>query len=215
MINERELREEICTIGHRLYYRNYIVGTDGNLSVRLPGDILIFTPSGVCKGELHPDRLLKTDLHGKKISGEGKPSSEIQLHLVAYRQRPDIRAVVHAHPPLAVALTVAGESLEKVLVPEVVTHLHHIPTAPYATPGSKDLAESISPFIVQCDAVLLERHGIVTVGNDLKEAYYKLECAEYAAKITWLARQLGPLSPLDAMEVSKLQEMRNPQRKAK
>ena len=206
MRNEIQIREEMCRIGHQMYQRCYIVGTDGNMSVRLPGNIMLFTASGVCKGQLVPEQILKTDFNGTKISGPGKPSSEIQMHLLVYRQRPDVRAIVHAHPPLAVALTVAGKSLEKILLPEVVVHLGKIATAPYATPGTVDLAHSIRPFLEETNAIVLERHGVITVGQNLTQAYYRMEYVEYAAQIAWLAQQVGPMPSLPPEEIEKLRQ---------
>lgn len=209
MKTEAEIREEMCIIGQKLYHRNYIVGTDGNMSVRLPGNTLLFTPSGVCKGELHPEQILKSDLEGKKISGLGKPSSEIQMHLMVYRHRPDVRAVVHAHPPFAVAMTIIGESFEKIFIPEVVSHLGSICMAPYKTPGTMALAQSLCPFLDKSDAIVLERHGIVTLAESLTHAYYKLECAEYAAKIASMVKQMGGGIPIHDSEIKILQQMRN------
>ena len=206
MRNEFEIREEMCHIGRHMYQRRYIVGTDGNMSVRLPGNILLFTASGVCKGQLLPEQILKTDFAGTKISGPGKPSSEIAMHLLVYRQRPDVRAIVHAHPPLAVALTVAGKSLQKILLPEVVIHLGKIATAPYATPGTAKLADSIAPFLEETNAIVLERHGVITVGTNLTQAYYRMEYVEYAAEIAWLAQQVGPIPPLPPEEIEKLRQ---------
>jgi L-fuculose-phosphate aldolase len=211
MRSEMELRQEICEIGYKLYTRNYIVGMDGNLSVRLPGNVLLCTASGDCKGELHPEQILKTDMEGHKISGEGVPSSELAVHLAVYQERPDVRAVVHAHPLTAVALTLAGKALDQIVLPEVAFYLGKIAVAPYLTPGSEALASSMRPFLKESDAIVLSRHGTITVGKTLTEAYYKVEYVEYAAQVVWLATQLGPLVPLDLQEIQKLQGMRQKQ----
>lgn len=208
MQSESIIRKEICHIGYKLYERNYIIATDGNISARLPGNIILITPSGVCKGEMTSDQILKIDIDGNRISGQGKPSSETHMHLSIYRKRPDARVVVHAHPPTAVALSVSGITLEKVLVPEVLIHVGKIPTAPYATPGTPELAKSIEYLIEHHDAILLERHGMITVGTNLNEAYYKLECSEYAARIAWMANQVGTMSPLDTSQINTLLAMR-------
>lgn len=213
MQNESELRQEICDIGARLYQQHYIVGMDGNLSIRLPGNIILCTPSGICKGELTPDEIIKIDITGQKISGAGKASSEVAMHLVAYRERSDVRAVLHAHPLVTVSLTVAGKRLDKILLPEVAYYLGRIATAPYATPGSETLANSIRPFLSECDAIVLERHGILAVGKTLWEAFYKLEYVEYAAQVAWRAEQLGALIPLDGQEIEKIQSLRQKLRK--
>ena len=208
MLSENELRHEMCEVAHLLYSRNYIVGMDGNLSVRLPGNLLLCTPSGICKGDLTPERILKTDIAGRKISGDGSPSSELAMHLIAYKERSDVRAVVHAHPLTAVALSVAGKSLDAVLLPEVAYYLGGIVTAPYATPGTQDLAAALAPLFGRYDAVVMARHGVVTVGQSLKEAYYKVEYVEYAAQVVSLASQCGTATPLEPQEVAKLLQIR-------
>jgi L-fuculose-phosphate aldolase len=205
MRDEYDVRLDMCEIGRRLYDRKYIVGTDGNLSVRLPGNVVLCTPSGVCKGELEPEALLKVRLDGQKICGPGSPSSELQLHLAIYRKRTDVRAAVHAHPLAAVALTVGGEcGLETPLIAEVPIHLGRIAVAPYATPGTQDLAESTARFLEASDAVVLARHGALTVGRTLLEAYHRMEWLEYAAQVTQQARQSGSPIPLDPAEVKRL-----------
>lgn len=209
MRSEIDLREEMCKIGLLLYQRRYIVGSDGNLSVRLPGNILLCTPSGVCKGTMRPEDLIKIDMRGTTICGQGLPSSELLMHLMVYRQRSDVRAVVHAHPLITIALTTVGKDLNEVLIAEVPIHLGKIAVAPYATPGTEDLAKSIEPFLAESDAVVMARHGILTVGKDLADAYYKVEWAEYAAEVSWRAQQVGSPVPLDSREVEKLNRLRS------
>ncbi len=213
MRREWEIRQEMCLIGKELYQKNYIVGHDGNMSVRLPGDVLLSTPSGVCKGELEVESILKTNLEGEIISGSGKRTSEFDMHKVIYEERPDLRAVVHAHPPLSVAFTLAQVPLETNIIPEVPIYLGKIQVAPYATPGTKELAESIRPLLLESDAILLERHGIVAAGRTLTEAFYKIEYVEYTARVLLAARQLGNFSPLPPEEVSKLLTLGKERRK--
>lgn len=215
-MSEYELRQRIVEIGKLMHQKNFIAAGDGNISARLDRERLLVTPSGVSKGFLDPEQLIIVDLNGEKIAPtfgkwrEMKPSSEIQLHLECYRQRADIGAVIHAHPPNAIACTLAGISLAKCVLPEVVYDLGTIPTAPYATPASTEGALAIRHLIRQYDAVMLDRHGSVTVGTDLWEAYWRLERVEHSAQVTLSAQQaLGkPVAPLSDDAIHKLAEMR-------
>jgi L-fuculose-phosphate aldolase len=203
--HEWETRTALVEVGARMYQRGLIAGYDGNLSARLDSTRLLVTPSGVCKGELDPDWLVITDLAGRPLnSGEGErsPSSELALHLEIYQQRPDVQAIVHAHPPHAIALTLAGISLAGGILPEVVATLGHIPTTEYGTPSSEASAEVSRRLIRTHDALLLARHGAVTVGSDLWDAYFKLETVEHLAKIVATTWQLtGKISELPAAEI--------------
>lgn len=214
--SEHELRQRIVEIGKLMHQKNFIAAGDGNISVRLDRDRLLVTPSGVSKGFLDPEQLIIVDLKGEKIAPhfgkwrEMKPSSEIQLHLECYRQRAEVRAVIHAHPPHAIACTLAGISLAKCILPEVVYDLGTIPTAPYATPASVEGARAIRDLIRKYDAVLLDRHGSVTVGTDVWEAYWRLERVEHSAQVTLAAQQaLGKSpEPLSDEAIYKLAAMR-------
>ena len=187
-----------------MYQKGFIASSEGNVSVRLAPDRLLVTPRGVHKGFLRPEHLVITDLEGHRVSGEFLPSSEISLHIAVYHERQDVQAVVHAHPTTAVACTLAGVSLAESIIPEVITALGTIPTVPYMTPGTPELGLTIRPAIRQFDAIMLARHGSVTVGADLQEAYSKLEMLEHAAQILYLARLLGPITPLPQEEVTRL-----------
>jgi L-fuculose-phosphate aldolase len=202
--NGQTLAVEVVQVCGWMYQKNFIASSEGNVSVRLAPDRLLVTPRGMHKGFLQPEQLVITDLDGCRVSGEHFPSSELQLHLVAYRERPDVRAVVHAHPTTAIACSLAGVSLSDGVVPEVLTALGAIPTAPYATPGTAEAGGVIRPLIRQFDALVLARHGSVTVGATLQEAYSKLEMLEHTAQILFLARLLGPVSPLPKEEVARL-----------
>lgn len=213
---EYALRQQIVEIGKLMHQKNFIAAGDGNLSARLARGRLLVTPSGVSKGFLEPEQLLIIDLNGEKIaprSGQWrnlKPSSEIRLHLECYRQRADIGAVIHAHPPHAIACTLAGISLALCVLPEVVYDVGAIPTAPYATPASAEGAQAIRDLIRQYDAVLLERHGSVTVGADVWEAYLRLERVEHAAQVLLAAQQARgkSLEPLSDEAIQKIVAMR-------
>jgi L-fuculose-phosphate aldolase len=204
MKTERQLRLDMVAVGRLLYEKNLIVAADGNVSIRLPRGRLLSTPSGANKGLLKPADLIITDMKGRKISGLGKPTSELRLHLAIYEERPDVGAVVHAHPPVATAFTVAGVSLADCVIPEVVFTLGSIPTSEYATPASADGPLVIKKLIHKYDAVILDRHGAVTCGPDVWDAFKKMEKVEHAALVNWYARQLGAVKTLPPAEVEKL-----------
>jgi L-fuculose-phosphate aldolase len=195
---------EIVEICNWMYQKGFIASSEGNVSASLGADRIMVTPRGVHKGLLQPEQLVVTDLAGRQISGDLRPSTELPLHLLVYRERPDVRGVVHAHPTMAIVCSLAGISFDEGVVPEVITSLGGIPIAPYATPGTDEAAEVIGPFIQQFDAIVLARHGSVTVGRDLREAYSRLEMLEHTAQILVLSRLLGPLSPLPKDEIARL-----------
>jgi L-fuculose-phosphate aldolase len=207
-----ELRREMVRVARLLWERGYVAATDGNLSVRLGSDRLLVTASGLSKGFLSADDLVAIRPDGEPVSsyrGRGqRPSSEIMMHLEVYRQRPDVNAVVHAHPPLATAFSIAGVSLARCVIPEVIVTLGGIPTADYATPGTGEVAETIRRAIRDYDAIILAHHGSLTVGDTLWEAYLRLEKVEHTAQITLAAQQLGQVRTLSPGEVSKLADMR-------
>jgi L-fuculose-phosphate aldolase len=203
---EWQLKEDIVRMCRMLHRKNYLAATDGNVSVRL-GDRVLVTPSGVHKGLMEAYQILTVDLEGRVLSGEGKPTSEIRMHLLAYELRPDVHAVAHAHIPYATACTLAGIDLLEPILPEVVITLGGIPTAAYATPGSDEVPESIREFVKEYDAILLSRHGAMTVGPDVTDAYNKMEKLEHTARVVLAARLQGPLPPLPAVEVEKLRRL--------
>ena len=205
---ERDYRLALVEVCRRMYQRGLIVALDGNVSAKLPNGKILTTPRGVCKGDLTPESLVVVDLKGRKVSGTGAPTTELPLHLECYRQRPDIGAMVHGHPPMATAFSVAGDRLAGCIIPEVVLTLgEHIPVAAYGTPSTRELPDSISELVQHHDAILLDRHGSVTVGRTLWEAYFKLEKLEYAAQVTLTSRQLsGRVRTLDARELGRLYE---------
>jgi L-fuculose-phosphate aldolase len=206
MSNSLQLKQDMVRICRLLHRKNYLAATDGNVSVRL-GDRLLITPSGVNKGLMEADQVLTVDLRGQVLEGEGRPSSEIRMHLLAYEMRPDVGAVVHAHLPYATGCTLAGIDLLEPILPEVVITLGGIPTAPYATPGTPEVPAAIRDFIREYDAILLSRHGAMTVGRDVMDAYNKMEKLEHTARVVLAARLQGPLAPIPAAEVEKLRRL--------
>jgi len=207
-VNERQARKDIVEVCKRIHRRGWISSTDGNVSMKLGRDRILTTPSGIHKGFMEERDLVVTDMKGKLLTGSRKPSSEIQMHLTCYRERPDISAVVHAHPTLCIAFSLAGITLAKCLLPEVVFTLGSIPTANYSTPTTDEVPKSIEGLIKDYDAVILERHGSLTVGNTVFDAYNTLERMEHVAEITHKARQLGEVHPLGEDELDKLLNVR-------
>ena len=191
-----------------MYARGYTAANDGNISVRLGGDSLLMTPKGVCKGFMTPDMMCVTDLDGRKLRGDRDPSSEMLMHLEVYRQRPDVQAVMHAHPPIATGFAVAGIPLNRAVLAEVLTTLGAIPIAEYATPSTSELPEAVRKYIKAHDGMLLANHGALTVGSDLFSAYYKMETIEHFANISLVARLLGRENLIAREEVQRLQELR-------
>ena len=208
MSNEATLRADIVEIGRRMYARGYTASNDGNISVRLDGARLLMTPKSVCKGFMTPDMMCVTDLEGKKLQGDRDPSSEMLMHLEVYRQRPDVQAVVHAHPPTATGFAVAGIPLDRAVLAEVLTTLGSIPIAEYATPSTRELPLAVRQYIKAHDGMLLANHGALTVGADLYAAYYKMETIEHFAKISLVARLLGRENLISREEVERLQGLR-------
>ncbi|MCK4413333.1 MAG: class II aldolase/adducin family protein [Candidatus Eisenbacteria sp.] len=218
MKSEFLLRREIVEVGRRLYARGLVAATDGNISVRLRGDRILVTPAESCLGELRPEELIvvpsqPTPLSPRPVSSllpqRLRPTSELPMHRQAYIQRPEIGAVVHAHPPIITAFTVAGLSLAAPVLPEVAIALGPVPTAPYATPSTDAGARAIEELIRTHDAILLDRHGAITVGTNPLDAYRKLEKLEHCAQVVLAAHQLGRIQTLPPDEVARLQELKN------
>ncbi|OFW10248.1 MAG: hypothetical protein A3H96_18345 [Acidobacteria bacterium RIFCSPLOWO2_02_FULL_67_36] len=207
-MTELQLRCDIVEVGRRLYARGYTASNDGNISARLDPARLLMTPKGVCKGFMTPEMMCITDLEGRKLAGDRDPSSEMQMHLEVYRQRADVNAVVHAHPPVATAFAVAGIPLDRAVLAEVVTTLGSVPIAEYATPSTKELPEAVRKYVKAHDGMLLANHGALTLGADLFSAYYKMETIEHFANISFIARMLGGERLLSREEVVRLQGLR-------
>ncbi|MEP7287280.1 MAG: class II aldolase/adducin family protein [Chloroflexota bacterium] len=212
--SEVKLRKQICKIGRLMRRYGYIDGTSGNISVRLDEDHVLTTPSGLAKGFMKPDQLIVVNMEGEKVGTPTKanrdlyPTSELSMHLECYKQRPDVGGVVHAHPPNAVALTVAGISLQQAIIPEVIVLMGLVPTAEYAHPSSTEDRDAIRSLIPQHDVLMLDHHGSLTVGPDVWTAYMRLETLEHYANILVKAIQLGGAHPLLPHQIEKLLELR-------
>ena len=194
-------------IAHLMYQRGLLVAMDGNLSALLPSGDVLCTRAGCHKGFLTEDDLIVVDRRGELKRGGGRPTSELQMHLACYDERPDVRAVVHAHPPISVAFTIANVSMARCVLPEVVLTLGTVPTVPYQTTGTQDLASAIRPYVREHDAILMDRHGAVCLGKDLLSAFCNLETMEHTALITKTARDLGGAKELPPEEAIKLRAM--------
>src|SRR5688500_16190587 len=205
---EEQIRADIVEAGRRLYARAYIASNDGNISARLDDQRLIATPKSVSKGFMTPDMMVIVDYEGNKVSGERDASTELPMHLEIYRNRPDVHAVVHAHPPTATGFAVAGIPLTRAVLAEVITTLGSIPIAAYGTPSTAELPEAVRKYIRAHDAMLLANHGAVTCGPSVTAAYYKMETIEHFAKISLVARLLGREHLISREEVERLQGLR-------
>ncbi|MGH9571462.1 MAG: class II aldolase/adducin family protein [Candidatus Angelobacter sp.] len=206
---EDQLRHDLVEFGRMLHNQGYVAATDGNLSVRIDDERLMVTPTGFSKGMMQPEDMVIVDLEGRKLSGCCNPSSEIVMHLTIYRMRPDVGAVVHAHPCTATAFASAGLALDEPLCSEIVITLGAVPLAPYATTGTTELSESLKPFIPAHNAILMANHGVVTYWQNLRQAYLRMESVEHYARIVLAARQLGSARSLNGRQLEELIEARS------
>ena len=202
-----QIRLDIVEIGRRLYQRGLISGNEGNVSIR-DGDAVWVTPSGVCKGFLTPDMIVKTDLDGKQLEGRLRVSSEVLMHTAIYARRRDVGAVVHAHPPTATGFAVAGIPLDRPLIAEAVVTLGAVPVVPYGTPSTDELSRNVGDAICDAHAMLLANHGALAVGEDVHRAWERMETVEQLARISLVARQLGGGNLLPAAAVERLEGLR-------
>jgi L-fuculose-phosphate aldolase len=194
VMNEWKYREQMCEIGRRIYNKGFAAANDGNISLRLGDDRVLCSPTRVSKGYMKPDDLCIVDLNGKQISGKRPRSSEILLHLTIMKARPDVRSVVHCHPPHATAFAVAREPIPKCVLPEIEVFLGEVAISPYETPGGQSFADTVLPFVKDTDTILLANHGTVTYGSDLEDAYFKTEIIDAYCRILILAKQIGRVS---------------------
>lgn len=212
--SEVALRQELVEVCRLAYQRGYLNATEGNLSIRMEDGLILSTAAQTCKGRIKSSDLLLIDIDGKIVpsqyqSSGKKLSSELKMHLFAYRRRPDVKAIMHAHPATAVGFTVAGRSLASCTLPEVVCTLGTIPTAPYATPSTEEVPESIAPYVNDYDAILLDHHGAITLAPDIWEAFYKMETIEHFAKTMLVAEMLGGAKQIGSAQLSKLMDIRS------
>ncbi|MDF2569189.1 MAG: mtnB [Sporomusa sp.] len=209
-MTEQECKQQICEIGKRMYDSGFVASNDGNISVRLSEHVIITTPTGVSKGFMIPEMLIKVDLEGNVFKGSDtwRPSSEVKMHLRVYKDRPDVQAVVHAHPPYATTFAIARTPLNKPLVAEAIVTLGCVPVAEYGTPSTNEVPDAVAGYLEHFDAVLLANHGALAWGDDLVTAYHKLESVEFYAKLTFLSAQLGGAQELSLEEIEKLYEIR-------
>src|SRR3954469_625349 len=208
VMNEWKLREQMCEIGRRIYAKGFAAANDGNISYRLGEDRVLCSPTRVSKGFLKPDDLCIIHLEGKQISGKRKRSSEMLLHLTIMKARPDVRSVVHCHPPHATAFAVAREPIPKCVLPEIEVFLGEVAISPYETPGGKKFAETILPFVKQSNAILLANHGRVSFGESVERAFWWTEVLDAFCRILILARQLGPIQYLSKQHTQELIDLK-------
>jgi len=207
-IHDRKLKEEICEIGRRVYNKGFAAANDGNLSIRVGDNEVLCSPTMICKGFMTPDDICAVDLDGNQIAGKKKRTSEILLHLTIMKHRPDVKAVVHCHPPHATAFAIAGEPIPQCVLPEVEVFMGEIPIAPYETPGSQKFADTVTPFLENTNTIVLKSHGTVSFGKTLEEAYWKTEILDSYCKMLLLAKQLGPITYFTQKEETELLDLK-------
>lgn len=199
---------DLCEVCHLMWSQGWVAANDGNVSVRLDDGTIVCTPSGVSKREIEPDMLVVIDSAGRVVEGDRRPSTEMAMHLRCYADREDVRAVVHAHPPYATAFAAADRALDGYGLIETVLTVGAVPVVPFAMPGTDDVAEAIAPYLSHHDALLLRAHGALTVGGDLRTAYYRMESLEQLAKISLAAHQLGGMKDLPRHDIDTLMRRR-------
>lgn len=210
MINEMEIKRLMCEIGKRVYDRNMAAANDGNFSVKVAENEFLCTPTGVSKGFMTPEYICKVDAKGNVLEANGnfRPSSEIKMHMRVYEKRPDVKAVVHAHPSFATSFAIAGIPLTPPIMPEAVISLGCVPIADYGTPSTMEIPDRIEKFLPCHDAVLLENHGALTWGQNLLTAYHKMESLEFYAELLYKAKTLGGPKEFDKENVERLYGIR-------
>ena len=204
MLSRQEQLSSLIDVCHRLYDKGFVAAMDGNVSVRLQGGNILTTRSGMNKGLATEKDILETTKDGVVVGSKLTPSTELGMHLFIYRVRPDINAVVHAHPVHATAFAAARIALDRPVFPEVVVGIGRIPLAEYGTPSTEEVAKSIEPYVKTCEAILLANHGVVTFADQVLSAYFKLEKVEQAAQMIYLARMLGGEVTLTVSELERL-----------
>jgi L-fuculose-phosphate aldolase len=203
-MDESQAREFICEIGRRVYTRQFAAANDGNISLRISENEVLATPTMVCKGFLKPHELVKMNMSGEVVAGYMTPTSETKMHIGIYKIRPDVKAVVHAHPPHATAFAVSGVPVDKCVLPEVEIFLGEVPTAPYATPGTQDFFQSIEPYLKDYSVILQANHGVVALGGEIQQAYWRMEIVDAYCRMLILSRQLGNINRMTLTNMEEL-----------
>jgi L-fuculose-phosphate aldolase len=209
MINAHKIKQDICEIGRRIYNKGFAAANDGNITVRISDNEVLCTPTMHSKGFLKPDDISTVDMTGTQIAGRKKRSSEALLHLEIYKQRPEIKSVVHCHPPHATAFAVAREPIPQCVLPEVEVFLGDVPITKYETPGGQAFADTIIPFVDKCNVIILANHGTVSFGEDVERAYWWTEILDAYCRILMLSRQLGRVNYLDQQKSRELLELKD------
>ena len=209
MQNIHKIKQEICDIGKRIYNRQFAAANDGNITVRISENEVLCTPTLHCKGFLKPDDIALIDMTGKQIAGRKKRSSEALLHLEIYRQRDDIKSVVHCHPPHATAFAIAREPIPQCVLPEVEVFLGDVPITKYETPGGQDFADTIIPFVDRTNVMILANHGTVSYGETVEQAYWWTEILDSYCRMLMLAKQLGNVSFLSGPKSQELLDLKD------
>ncbi len=204
----RDIKDWICEIGRRVYNKGLAAANDGNISYRIGENEVLCSPTMICKGFMKPDDICMVDLDGKQLAGTKKRTSEILLHLTIMKERPDVRAVVHCHPPHATAFAVTRQAIPQCILPEIEVFMGEVPLAPYETPGGQKFADTVKPFLKAVSAIILTNHGTVSFGKNLEEAYWKTEILDAYCKILILSRQLGGVTYLDERESRELLDLK-------
>lgn len=208
-IHNRQIKEEICEIGRRVYNKGFAAANDGNISYKVGDNEVLCSPTMICKGFMQPDDICAVDLDGNQLAGKRKRTSEILLHLTIMKERPDVNAVVHCHPPHATAFAVAREPIPQCILPEIEVFMGEVPLAPYGTPGGQDFADTVKPFLEGTNTVILTNHGTVSFGKTLEEAYWKTEILDAYCKILLLSKQLGGVTYLSEQESRELIDLKD------
>lgn len=209
-LNDKELRDQICDVCHKMWQKGWVAANDGNVSVKLSDGTFLVTPTGISKSFITPEKLVQIDKSGKILSAEEgyRPSSEIKMHLRCYQEREDVGAVLHAHPPVATGYAVANRPLDEYSMIETVIALGSVPVTPYGTPSTEEVPEAIAPYLEEHDALLLQNHGALTMGTDVITAYYRMETLELFAQISLNAHLLGGAQEISRENIDRLISMR-------
>ncbi len=206
---ESQYRNDIIEICKRVYRNGWVASNDGNISIKIGPDSVLCTPTGMSKGYLTTDQLVKVDMNGNKLEGELEASSEVKIHLDVFKNKPGINSAVHAHPPYSTAFAVAGLPLDQCIIPEIIVSLGSIPLTEYGTPSTQEIPNSIRKYLKDHNAFLMENHGAFTIGGDVYQAYYRMESMELFAKISLLAKTLGNVNNISEENVRKIIDLRS------